>query len=151
MLRCQREEIPVDHTLEVMSYLYHAYKRSIHALNETQHASENPTSLISSLISILEDTLNLYDDSWRALKGDQLCDDYFGRIPPVHHQKIATEMCSLVTDELRGFAYYMRSYPSVMTQREDFVKSLYKVFCNSAGTYLGQNTGAKIHALREGI
>lgn len=150
ILKIERNNLPVDNVLEVISYFYYAFKKSLDILNQEQY-SGNPSSLIHSLLSILDDTLTSFDHTWQLVKGDLHCDEYFSTIPPMNHQKIVPEMYSVLAEELKGFSHYMRSYPSIATIRDDFAGSLYKLFCNTLGNYLGSNTHENIYVLCEGI
>ena len=95
--------------------------------------------------------MNKHHPASQTSKGDPLLDNFFGTVTSGNHEQIAAEIFQAFRGSVLSFADFMRSFTNVADIKEDFLKSMYKLFSSAAGYYLGASTQGKIDSVMEGI
>jgi len=151
LIRNERKNIPVEPVLETVSYLYAVVKVCISALSVECELGKEPVFLVHSFLNNLEKKINGFNPSWQPVSGDPHLDDFFENIAPRNHQYIASGIFSGLKESLLSFSDYVKCYQTVDDIKEDFLSSIYKLFSNTAGYYMGANTQDGIDSLGKGI
>jgi glycosyltransferase involved in cell wall biosynthesis/uncharacterized protein (DUF3084 family) len=146
ILEIARQNMPVGHVLCAISFLYLKLKRCMSALNILENGSM-PSLILLSLIDLMDDNKYRIDRSQQFLRGDPSMDDFFKKFEPKNREDTAQKMNSKFKNNIMSFSEFMSRYIEVEDIREDFVNSIYKLFCVTAGNYLGENTRGKIEQL----
>jgi glycosyltransferase involved in cell wall biosynthesis len=153
ILDIERKNIPSRPVLEAISYLYGLLKACLFTLKVEYEFNKEPVSLIHSFLNNFEGRLatsSSRGDSGNNVGEPQL-DSFFEQFLPNSHQHISSEIYSAMRGSLLSFSDFMKSFTSVDGMKEDFLRSIYKIFSNTAGYYLGANTRDAIDALEGSI
>ena len=110
-----------------------------------------PSLILLSLIDFMDDNKDTFDPAGQLLRGDPLIDQFFEKYQPGNHLEIVQKLHSNLKNNIMSFSDFMRCYSAVQDIEKDFVDSIYKLFCITAGNYLGENTQGKIDFLEGGI
>jgi glycosyltransferase involved in cell wall biosynthesis/uncharacterized protein YoxC len=151
ILKIERKDIPVEPVFEAISYLYSVLKMCVFELNIECELKKEPIPLINSFLHNLEKKIKTFNPSWQPMEGDPLLDDFFEKLSPRNHQYITSEIYLWLKECLSSFSDYIRCFATVDGKRDDFLISTYKLFCSTAGAYLGANTRGNIDFLGRGI
>ncbi|HWR59803.1 MAG TPA: glycosyltransferase family 2 protein, partial [Thermodesulfovibrionales bacterium] len=153
ILEVERKDIPVRPVIESICFLYSLIKMCMFTLNVESEFNREPQSLIRSFLDNLEGKLAVSDSLGEFGKngGEPLMDLFFEQFHPRNHRHISSEIYSAMRGSLLSFADFMRSFASIDDVRDDFMMSIYKIFSNTAGYYLGANTKDAIDTLAEGV
>jgi len=151
LLRNERKNIPVEPVLETFSYLYAVVKVCISALRVECELGKEPVFLVYSFLNNLEKKINGFSPACQQVDGDADLDDFFKNIAPRNHQYIATDFFSVLKESLHSLSDYLKCFQTVDDVKEDFLNSIYKLFSNTAGYYLGANTQGDIDSLSRGV
>lgn len=80
-----------------------------------------------------------------------MLDNFFEGVTPRNHQHIVADIFPAFKNSILSFSDFMKCFTTIDDVREDFLKSMYKLFSSGAGHYLGANTQGKIDSLTGGI
>ncbi len=151
LLKTGRRDAPINHVMGAISFWYSALKMAIALLDKEERSADKPGAIMDFVSRLLSDAISDFDISWRHIEGDEQLDEYFRGIPPEVQHEMTSRLKVLFFDNLTSFSTYIGLYTSVEDIWEDFINSLYKVFCNTAGNFLGNNTHTLLRSLYEGI
>jgi len=148
ILQVERKDIPAQPILETISYLYSLLKSCIFTLNVESEFTKEPVLLIHSFLKNFERKLS----ASRSLRapvngGEPRLDKFLEQFRPNNHEQISSELFSAMKASLFSFSDFMKSFTGVDDVRADFIESLYKIFSNTSGCYLGANTRGKVDVL----
>jgi hypothetical protein len=138
--------MPAEHVLSAISYLYSRLKMCLSKLDISNNFIL-PSEILLSLIDLMEDKRNNFDPAWQLIKGDSLMDNFFGRVEASNNPEIVEKMYVNLKNNILSFSDFMKRYTATEDIREDFLDSIYKLFCITGGNYLGENTQGKIDFL----
>jgi len=148
ILEIERKDFPAQPILETISYLYILLKSCIFTLYVESEFNKEPVILVHSFLKNFERKLMASRPLPTSVNGGEpRLDKFFGQFPPNNHGQISSELFSAMKASLLSFADFMRSFTDVDDVKADFFESLYKIFSNASGCYLGANTKAKIDVL----
>jgi hypothetical protein len=151
LLQNERKKLPAETVLETISFVYAVLKNCMSALKVECETGKTPVFLVHSFLGNFEKKMNGFDPSWQSVNGEPHLDDFFQGITPRNHQHVASGIYGALKDSLTSFSTYMECFQTVDERKEDFLQSIYKIFSNTAGYYLGANTQADISPLNKGI
>jgi glycosyltransferase involved in cell wall biosynthesis len=151
ILKIERKSVPVEHALETLGYLYSILKTCVFTLGIDCEMKKDPLVLVHSFLENFEKRMTVHDPSLQPTKGDPLLDNFFGKVTARNHEQIAVEIFAAFKGSVLSFSDFMKCFTTVDDVKEDFLKSMYKLFSSGAGNYLGANTRDKIDSLTGGI
>jgi len=151
ILKIERKPVPVGDVLETLGYLYSILKTCVFTLSIDCEMKKDPLVLIHSFLENFEKRMATHDPSLQPAKGDPLLDNFFGKVTPRNHQHIASEIFPAFKGSVLSFADFMKCFTTVDDIKEDFLKSIYKLFSSGAGNYLGSNTQGRVDSVAGGI
>ncbi len=143
ILNIKREDIPADHVLSAISYLYSRLKMCLSRLDISNNFNQ-PSAKLLFLIDLMDDKRNNFDPAWKLLRGDSLMDAFFRRIEPSNNPDIVEKIYPNLKNNILSFSDFMKRYAAIEDIKEEFRNSIYKLFCITGGNYLGENTQGKI-------
>ncbi len=150
MLKIAKNDIPVEQVMGATCCLYAALKACLTTLRSKEDGHEKPYLFLHSLSDSLRNSINAFNPAWRSLRGDALLDDFFGKVEPYNHKEIIGGIYANLMNNLLSFSKFVTRYTSIQGIEEDFLSSIYKLFCITAGNYLGENTQARIDCFSGG-
>jgi glycosyltransferase involved in cell wall biosynthesis len=153
ILQVERKSLPSRPVLETISFLYYLLKICMVTLNVECEFNKEPFSLIHSFLNNFEGKLSVVNFTGEFTRngGEPLLDNFFEQFHPTNHQHISSEIYSAMRGSLLSFGDFMKSFTSIEDVRDDFMRSIYKIFSNTAGYYLGANTQDTIDVLAGGV
>jgi len=144
LLGLQQKNMPPEVILKAVSYLYVRLKMCINLLNKENKFDLQPHVAIQLLLDNLGTNMSLFNPAWRLIGGDLHLDNFLGEIQSDNHSEITTKIYANFKNNMVSFSNFMRSYTSIWDIEEDFLNSIFKLFCITAGNYLGENTTGTI-------
>ena len=151
ILQVKRKEMPAHSILEALSYVYSGLKMCISSLRREDWSSRRPSDLVDTLIHRLAREIKRIDPTRPSVEGDPMVDDFFRTVRPSHHEKVVDELYTEFRDVLNSFSGFAVNYAAICDIEEDFLNSLYKLFCLTAGYYLGANSTDDVPYLQGGV
>ena len=133
--------------LKAISYLYVRLKMCLNSLNKEDKFNLEPHTVIRLLLDSFGDKMDFYNPAWRLLRGDLHLDKFLGDIQADNDPEITTKIYANLQNNMVSFSNFMTSYTSTRDIEEDFLNSIFKLFCITAGNYLGENTLGTISSL----
>jgi glycosyltransferase involved in cell wall biosynthesis len=143
ILNIKRGDIPAVRVLSAASYLYSRLKMSLARLDISDNFNQ-PSAKLLFLLDLMDDKRNNFDQAWQLLRGDSLMDAFFRRIEPGSSSEIVEKIYPNLKNNILSFSDFVKRYVSVEDVKEVLRSSVYKLFCITAGNYLGENTQDKI-------
>lgn len=143
ILHTERKNIPASIVKEAIIFLYCLLKMSIVSGMEL-NLNKEPAVFIRSILNNLNERVVSANHSPQLLKGDQLFDEFFSEISPVNHAVIVSELYSIFIINMQSFLEFIKRYSSMSSVKDDIVLSVYKIFSNTAGHFIGVNTTEKL-------
>ena len=151
ILQVKRRAMPAHSILEALSYVYSGLKMCISSLRREGWSRRKPSDVVDTLIDRLAHEMKRIEPTRHSLEGDHMVDEFFRTIQPTHHEKMVNELYTKIRDVFKSFSGFAANYAAVYDIEEDFLNSLYKLFCITAGYYLGANSADDVPSLRGGI
>ncbi|MCI4625519.1 MAG: glycosyltransferase, partial [Candidatus Magnetoovum sp. WYHC-5] len=151
LLKVQRLSYDVQAVVESIHYLYCVLKMSLSALDLKSRAYNEVGEVMQSFMEYIVGKMILFDTSWQLIEGDKEFDDFFVDYKPVSHQNIVKELNNDLLFNLKRFADFVSKHKKLSEVRDVFADNVYKLFANTAGSYLATHTMQRIEGLVGGI
>lgn len=151
ILQVKRREMPAQSILEALGCVYAGLKTCISSLRREDWRNRRPSDVVDALIRRLGREIKRIDPTRPSVEGDPMVDDFFRTVSPSHHEKMVSELYTEFRDVLNSFSGFAANYAAVCDIEKDFLNSLYKLFCLTAGYYLGANSSDDVPFLHGGV
>lgn len=151
ILRIERGDLPAGSVMEALNYVYSAFKMSIFSSRRENWSTQRPSDAVNDLIRRISHNIKRGDPILHLLEGDRQVDEFFRNIRPFNHKKMANEMNRELQNILESFSDFTEKYVAVCDIEQDFLNSMYKLFCITAGHYLAVNSMEYVRALKGSV
>lgn len=139
LLNIDRNDLSVSSVFESISYLHKVLKICIFTLKLECDINSNAEYLINRFI---EDFKNMLSNGYshENVISYPFIDNYFDIYSPKNHSSITSQLFVAFIKSLKEFSDFVKNYYTVDGLKNDFLESIYKIFFNTAGCFVGSNT-----------
>jgi len=134
-----RNDLHLNSVFESISYLHKILKKCLFTMKVECDISGDSEYLINRFI---EDFKDMLDSNYthEIVINYPFIDNYFDGYSPENHNSITSQLFSAFSGSLREFSDFAKNYYIGDGVKSDFLESIYKIFFNTAGWFVGLNT-----------
>lgn len=136
----ERKNFPAKVIWGVIHCLYCAIKATLQILDSLEITMKEPQIILDLLMKGINDRVERFDPAWQSLRGELHLDEFFSIFTPIDNDNLTKELTMIFLHYLESLKRYFKNYPSLEGMKEGLLLSIYKIFTNIAGDYLGAMT-----------